>query len=57
MQGEGPALKSNGNYGFNDVLAAMRPMLPPKKQRMVDLMVKAMEMQKIWDEMRDTDAI
>jgi hypothetical protein len=37
-----------------DMLTAMRPMLPYQKQRIIDLLIKAMEMQEILNELGAT---
>ena len=41
-----------GEYKANDLLMAVRPMLPQKKQRMIDLLLKINEIQEICMEMR-----
>jgi hypothetical protein len=53
MQQEMPRpepMPQSGNWQY-DMLMAMRPMLPYRKQRMIDLLIKMLEMQEILTEM------
>jgi hypothetical protein len=49
--------KPGGVYGPADMLAALRPMLPHKKQRMIDLFTKFLEIQEILNEMKDNTVL
>ena len=53
MQGEHTAEKPGGVYGPADMLTALRPMLPYKKQRVIDLLTKILEIQEILNELKD----
>jgi hypothetical protein len=57
MQSEASAPKGSTCGGGNDMLTQMRPLLPYPKQRMLDLIVKALEMQEIINEMRKPDEL
>jgi len=57
MQGESTMDKPGGVYGPTDMLAALRPMLPHKKQRMIDLFTKFLEIQEILNEMKDNTVL